>query len=141
MGFPEVVLDVERDENHQGEDEQRTHEVVQVLRDHSERGERCVAHDRQDDVLAEEDHDAGKRQHDEGKPHRPVRHPLHAREAFDEPPRQRVVRPDGPLGEVEEHEDRERDEEDDPAVERDRPVAQLNLTTNLRSRLKWQANR
>ena len=79
------MADVDDDEQHDAEHEQRADEVVQVFHQRGNPRKQRVTDHRQDDVLAEQNHQPRNAQHAKTDGHAPVRATLYQREALDEP--------------------------------------------------------
>ncbi|MNS97606.1 hypothetical protein D3C72_1319450 [compost metagenome] len=123
-----AVRHVVTHEHHEGgDDRQREHrpgQVVQVLENVGEPAEQRVAHDRQQEVLAEQDHDARDRQDHEGDGHGPVHEALGGRKALDHPARARGLQRNGAAPGEEGQDGRRRQDQDPAAPDRQHAIAE-----------------
>ena len=121
----EVGAHVDQREQHGGNKEQRPDEIVQVLHQHGQPRKQRVADHGQQDVLAEQDHQARHAEHAEADRHAPMGPALHCGEAQHRAAGRRIVELDRPLPEVERANHHGGEHHQQPAVESDRAVAVL----------------
>src|SRR5258706_7931740 len=117
-----VVLHVDQEHHHDREDEERSHEVVDVLRHDQEPRETFGTEPRQDEGLAPEDGHPREREEHEADGRGPVRYALDRVEALDQAPGGWALQLEIPLDEVEQQDRRQRDHEQPAAVLRERTV-------------------
>src|SRR5260221_1282218 len=118
-------------------------EVVQVLAERGEPGERRVAEDRQQDVLAEQHPQARDAEHAEADGSRPVDDLLEGAEAAHQAAGGRLVQLHRPFPEIEGDDRREHQHHHPAADERHRPVAEIApcLARGRHGRLAREARR